>query len=533
MTNNRKINVKKSQFSASTNIPGDATLDYVSQSTNLKITFADFVTNLGVTGTIGQVGSVSGTPVLDTQGAFNGIRNLEPGPGISTSISPENGLTISSSFTFDTAGVALVDNPASPNPMFRSLLEGPGIDIEAATGTITFTADTSELKPANRVLINAPEDFPAPVAGLITLEANTEYYIGDNITILGSFASIPNNVVFRGQREISSLTYEGANTLFPGNDVGSFTLSGLTIDTPNAEVFDLTDSSPVSKILIANCSFANAAALGSLTGVSSLSVSTVSASDINNGFSLSGSINRLFIENAQMTSLSNSFKSIDLGSATFDNIFMGQLSVDAPSGAFGISGLADNGNINSGQIAGVSLCSFSGGMTPLENITENDVRWRFEANTFIQDTSRVSFLSMVGNATETVISSSGVPVKVAGSTFVEEVGSQFQGSTDGRIEYIGEREARVSIDIILAAELASGTNDATVLLATGNTISAPSATVIAASAQQQELASGDPRTMVTSWELSIQENDFFEIWIQNDAATNNIIVSSVKFRVKA
>lgn len=524
MTNNRKINVKKSQFNASTTIPGQATLDYVSQNTNLKITFADFIANLGVTGTIGQVGDPGGVPVLDVQGAFNGIRNVEPGPGISASVSPQNGLVISSSFTFDTTGVALVDNPSAPNPAFRSLLEGPGIDISESTGTITLTADTSDLTPANRVLINSPNDFPSPVAGLITLQANTEYYIGDNITIPGSFAPLPNNVVFTGQREISSLTYAGTNTLFPGTDVNTFTISGLSIDTPSAQVFDFTDTTPQSTISINNCSFTNATSLGQFTGISDLIVDLVGATSIQKGFSFIGNINVLSLERILMQSANVAFKGIDLTTAVISSLAIGRVVMIAPGGAFGISGLAANGNITPDSIASVASCDFSGGMTALENITTDDIRWRFEANTPIQDTFINALASIKGNATVTVITTINTPVVYAG-TFTSNSASHFAISAAGRITYNGERDAIRAVTASLTVRADSGTNKLITSYFALNGV------VITDSGMQIRADATETRSITLTWLQKFSKDDYIELWAENNTDTADAVLVDATFRV--
>lgn len=86
---------KKSDFPASTTIENTATLDFVINGQNFKIAKSDFLAALGVTGTISQVGAVTGTPVLDVSGSPDFlIRNLEAGAGVVISTSPENGITI-------------------------------------------------------------------------------------------------------------------------------------------------------------------------------------------------------------------------------------------------------------------------------------------------------------------------------------------------------------------------------------------------------------------------------------------------------
>ena len=93
---NRGRGIKKSKFIAKTVIPSDATFDFVSNGENFKITIADFLTALNVTGSIVQVGDALDQPVLDIQGSVNGIRNLRAGTGVTITQHASGSIEISS-----------------------------------------------------------------------------------------------------------------------------------------------------------------------------------------------------------------------------------------------------------------------------------------------------------------------------------------------------------------------------------------------------------------------------------------------------
>ena len=138
MTNNTNIGIKKSRFTQSVTIPNDATLDFVSNGQNFKIKYSDLLAGLGVTGSIIQGGDPLGAPVLDVQGSTNVIRNLSGGFGISASINPQNGIDISTDFSFDQTGAVIVDDPLSPSPKFKSMVGGSGITIDETDDTLTY-----------------------------------------------------------------------------------------------------------------------------------------------------------------------------------------------------------------------------------------------------------------------------------------------------------------------------------------------------------------------------------------------------------
>ena len=80
----RAYGVKQSDFTQQNSILSGSYLGFFANGYNYKISYSNFLSGLGVTGTIVQDGAVSGTPVLDVQGTVNNIRNIEDGSGIVT-----------------------------------------------------------------------------------------------------------------------------------------------------------------------------------------------------------------------------------------------------------------------------------------------------------------------------------------------------------------------------------------------------------------------------------------------------------------
>jgi hypothetical protein len=457
MTNNVLVGIKKSNFNASTAIPTTATLDYVSNGQNIKITYGDFLSGLGVTGTIAQGGDPTGSPVLDIQGSVNVIRNIVGGLGITASIDPQNSVLIDSNFSFDETGETLVDDPTAETLAYRSLVAGEDITLAASTGVIEINANTDGLKPTNRVIINQASDLPDLVSGSIPLAPGTEYFIGDNITVTSPF-SLSGNVVFNGRANISGITYNGSGSLFTGTDSGNLAITDTGFNIPNASLFNIVNTTPSSIINISNLNITACDSFGSYSGIVGITIDLVAVSSANNGLVDAGTgTSVLSVSKIGIVSASASFKSIDLGSNVYNSLEIMNMQVIAPAGAFGISGLASSGNVVAGQTANVQSCEFIGDVTPLENITSDDTRYNFRANGGIEDTQPDAMLSLNSNATETVISTVNTPVLVAGTWTIEEV-SQFTGTAGGRITYVGEKTLASPITVSLALVPVSGTN---------------------------------------------------------------------------
>lgn len=531
MTNNTIKGVKKSNFTSTTSVPDTATLDYVSNGQNLKIAYSDFIRGLGVSGSIQQTGNPFGSPVLDPQGAIHAIRNIVGARGINAQIDSQNSIELSTDFSFDQTGVTIVDDPLADAPAFRSIVAGQDINVLGSSGQVTISANTDGLKPNNREIINQATDFPPAVGGVIPLVAGTEYYIGDAVTISAPLDFSNANIVLRGQTAVSFITYTGTGNMLRGTDAGRVFIQGLTVDQPNATtgdaIFDFRDTVTPSSIVnidnvtILNCdkiaNFSNI--LGATYGFSAVFACQDGISVLNTGTSI------LNISELAILGTSATFVGVDLGTNVFSGFEIQNLQIRGEPGGIGISGLANSGNILSGQRGTVFGCEFLGGMTPLQNITSGDIRYVFNANSGIADTFPDLLLSLNNNATETVISAANTPTKVLG-TWVVESGSQFTGDASGRGTYNGEVEIRVPITISVAVEPASGTNKTISLYVAKN------GSVINNSAITAIADSGDTKTITLVWQDGMVENDYIELWAENNSDSINLLITDSVMRLR-
>ena len=132
---------KKSDFVAKDSVDAGAFMDYFVSGVNYKISYDNFVGGLGVTGSIEQDGDPTGTAILDVDGSVNKIRNLENGPGVITSVSPENGVKVSHNFTVDSTGEPMMQGSTNSSPVVVSLVGGTGITVTSGAGDIQIDED--------------------------------------------------------------------------------------------------------------------------------------------------------------------------------------------------------------------------------------------------------------------------------------------------------------------------------------------------------------------------------------------------------
>lgn len=530
MANNTRSGIKKSEFTALTSVPDSATLDFVNGNQNQKISYSDFLSQLEVTGSIEQTGNSTGAPVLDKQGTLNAIRNLVGGFGVSTTIDSQNSIQISTNYSFDQVGAPIVENVSAEAPNFRSIVGGQDVDVVGSGGTITVSANTDGLKPENQIIVNQVSDFGSPSGGEYQLQPKTEYYIGSQLTITDALR-FGHGTIINGTVNASSLTYTGTGGMFRGAD-GAAVIQNLTISCPNATAFSFVGTLGQGLVNVRNILVLSCNKIGEVGGVLAFTLEGSNALNYTDGLEIVGTgMAALSVSRFASGTTNASATAIDLGSNVFSTLEIMNVVFQGVTGTTGISGLASSGNVAPGQVADISSCEFFPDITPLSGIAQSDIRYVFLGNSAIPDSVSTAFISFNGNATNTVIAAAATPVKVVG-TFSENIASKFTTDSTGRIIFIGERVIAASVDIVISAGTVAGTDDATVFLAKGNTVSQPVPTVIVDSGQVQELAANDPRTMITLWELNLVEGDFLEIWIQNDDTAEDILVSDAKFRIR-
>ena len=93
------------------------------------------------------------------------------------------------------------------------------IVIEAAGASgVTASVGISD-SPTKQVLVNQLSDFPAPIAEVITLAADTKYLLGDDIDLGNNRIVLGDGTAVAGIESITvTLTYTGAGDMFTGID---------------------------------------------------------------------------------------------------------------------------------------------------------------------------------------------------------------------------------------------------------------------------------------------------------------------------
>jgi hypothetical protein len=271
---------KKSEFIAKDTVQAGGYLDYVVNGTNYKISYDNFVANLGVTGSIVQTGAVTGAAILDVQGSVNNIRNLESGAGIAVSVSPENGAKISHNFTASADGFPILLNTTAASPTIASIVAGSGISIATVNSSgiqissiadeiysqvtmqgnstaTTISTQGTAVKVAGTWVVQTESNFTGNTTGRLTYTGSTTEVVSASVSITFSHAgSGTDNLAVYIAKNGSVLTGSKLTRAVTGSARGNvgtfFNVSMATSDY--LEVFVANDSD-TSNITVVDCLF--------------------------------------------------------------------------------------------------------------------------------------------------------------------------------------------------------------------------------------------------------------------------------------
>ncbi len=391
------------------------------------------------------------------------------------------------------------------------------------TGTVTNGGEALAIAPNRLVVVNAKGDLPTPAAGVITLAANTAYLIADDISLGTDTLTFSDGVTLRGVDSINhTLTYTGSVDMMTFSDV-TCRVERLTISCANGRVFNysstLANIFRVNDVSITSCDrvglFDGTGSIVRFTNVSPAAMAT-------SGLTFVGSWKSALFE-VSVANV-NGGSMFDLGAATFDAFYADTFLATIASGATFLSGAVSSANITAGGIGSLLNNRFSGAGAILSGVTSGDALWEYRGNDDIADTRPDGLISMQGNATATVIASSGVAVLVAG-TWVVELVSQATGTTAGRVTYNGGKTARLPITSSVSVAPVSGTNlELSAYIAINGTI-------VANSKRTATASSGQPSSITIPWQADFQTGDYVEVFVANEDTTADIIVSSAVHRV--
>ncbi len=518
---NRSRDVKISDMLGATTLTSGDYITIVQDGQNKKITVSDFILGLSVSGSLVQAGDLTAIPILDAQGNVNNIRGVEPGPGITASVTVNNGIEIRHAFAFDTTGAPLTPNSEVAVPIIRSIVAGPGISVGASGGVIQI-ASTDTPTSSKTFVVSALSDLPTPVADVITLEDDTFYLFLTDINFGVNRMVMGNNSVINGtDSSITAISYTGTNTFITATDVDC-RIERISINCPNSPVMDATDTTGQKLVQLISVTVTDCDTIGTLTGCTAVKFNNISFRNCTSGgITLAGTIGTIYMGVVSAAILAGSF--IDFGTSTVRHATFTDVGCALPNaGTYMLSGLTDSANIVA--FATVFNTGVTGAGEALNGISVNDSRWQFTLNDSIPDSRVDGLLSLQANAIPTVIAASNTPVKVEGVWTVELL-SQTSGDTTGTITLDVIKTVPIQSDATMSVEPVSGGSTSI------SAYIAINGTELTNSRRTTTASSGNPASLTLLWQSNLNTSDIVEVFIANDDNATNILVSSAVLRV--
>ena len=384
-----------------------------------------------------------------------------------------------------------------------------------------FTELYSAVKDGDFVIVESVSDFPTPVGGVINLEDNKTYYITTTIDLVGN------------------LLLGGANTTILGSSSENsiLTSTGLAMGTPLLSSIYTTPIRHISfKDVDTAIGFDGALNPDEMaldwTGVNFVNVPNVGI--------VKDASNFIFDKGAFLNSKGLSFDGT-IGTVGFGNsLFSGDglagdlLSIESTCTITRRFRIIYSSVVAFGSTVGVNVdasatipvegyildtVNFSGGSTYLSGVSVTDNKSLFVNCKGIENSEEISQYYMNGNATATTIASVGVSVKVAGTTTSSSVTQKFT-NTDNRATYIGSLTRFFKVTATLSLE-SGNNNQVGCYIAKNGTVLNESEVYGTTS------GSGRAENIVVQTLVQLSENDYIEIFVENDTSTNNITVTDL------
>lgn len=513
----RRRDIKKSDFTQVNDSQSTDTFDFVRNGQNLKISQTELIQALGLTGELQTRGEVAAIPVLRVIASENYIRNILGTRGIAVSVSAQDGVQVGHNFTVDTTGVPIMINEGADSPTFRSFQAGAGINI-SGSGNIVQISSSEIPATTKTVVVTVIGDFPAPVGDLITLDANTQYFLQNDVSSAFRFQMSSNTVLAGSDANLCQLEYTGIGTMITATDV-SFKTGDIRLTANSGTMFDVSSTSGLHNYRSFNVFF-DANIMGSFDNMNIVDFEAAEFTAITDGFSFTN--NFTVIRYALMAFImpSGAGTAIDLGTCTCTSFAIENCLSAVSTSGYVLDGALSSGNINTGGLATLTRIVDVGTSTFLNNISSYDSLWEMLQNTSIPDSNSV-MLATHGGATLT-IGALGTPV-IVGATWVTEVDHRFTTTVGGRFTYTG-RGKQLSITASITADIATGIDDVSFFVYINGV-------QITNSRVTREFDAGNPGNMSLIWTDYLDTNDYVELWAQNDDAAVDITIINLTLRI--
>jgi len=458
---------------------------------------------------------------------------------------------IAVSFTQLTAQVKIGDNPNTINANSMLELEStnkgflpPRVPLNSLSSTAPMTATIAEgtlvysdggtlpdgyyywnstrwvlLSTArdNYVRVRSAADFPAPVAGVITLVAGVEYEINGTITLTNSINL--NGCSIKGEDSANDkLVYTGGGSMFTGNKTGN--LRFLTLTAASGSIFNIDALATAQNMIVQNCFFLGCNSIGTIAGVGGTVFFATVAYFVNtNGITFQNDNNVVMNNTLWDNSNSNIYERF-VGTFNVIQLLGGdRLTLSANSAkALDISGIT---SINAGS---AKVIMFVGTGTYVVGTFTN--AWEVEASGISTQKDDVAGGNMyISTPVATTFAAINTPVKVLGTTTSAGL-FRMTSPANNRISYGGSKTRSFYVSGAMSISQPNSNRFFSFYIAKNGVI-------IPESRQDIKVVnSTDQVSLPISCRVSLAPGDYIEVWVANQTATTDVTVQTLNLSIQ-
>lgn len=234
------------------------------------------------------------------------------------------------------------------------------------------------------VSVAKPSDFPAPVAGVITLRNDVNYVISGQVDISPNRIVCGTRIGISGQNRINDrIVSDTAGVLFTMASNVSVVFKEVGLRCPNGTLLGATSTG----VAFLDCTLGPCANGGNVVLSGAFPFTVRNTGLVNsftvNGFTFTGTstsamrvFDNLVANNAGVT--------FDLGTSVFNAIDVGRNVTTVNAGQTFLSGTTGGANVTS--VGQISHNLFSGAGTPVTGLTRKDPKWSWTENEGVQNT---------------------------------------------------------------------------------------------------------------------------------------------------
>lgn len=376
--------------------------------------------------------------------------------------------------------------------------------------------------PSNFRIVGKKEDFPAPVAGVISLPAGSNWIITNIVDLQGSRIVCAGAVAFHG---VSAETCKLLSTGLAGSDALITTaytiqIQSVSFEAETAPLFDI-DGGGVAALDWQLVNFISTPVIGTIKNVSNFINSLIAFID-SGGMTLDGSVGTAAWNNSSF-SVPTGQTAITLA-ATFNStrrLRFVDCAFIAPAGANSITYTA-GAIVPTDQLL-FRGCNFSGGSASyITGITAQDNISDWSLNKGLDNSQNYGDFSMKGNMMPTLVLSTADYYKVLGTT-IPGTTQRFTHSNN-RLAYTGEVSRTFSI--IATLSIIAGNNN--VCEAVIRRFSAGG--VLISESNIPDITTngaGRAENVAIPFTTTLNNGEYIEAWVRNTSAINSITVSAL------